>query len=303
MSSELLHDAWDIHLHSGPDVVPRADDTVSLAKAARAAGMAGLLLKDHNGCSVGQAYTLNRVQPSSTRFYGALALNPAVGGLNPVAVEAALRQGASIVYLPTVAARHHLSAVGLPAPGTGIVVMPRQDFDGYVLFDDAGELLPELDEIIELIREHDAILGTGHVSPNEAIAVCARAKEMGLPRFIATHVSLGGACGFSVEQQRELVATGAWIEQSFLAVSPAMGDAAIPLDEMARQIRAIGCERVILSTDFGQVANGPIVEAFARHLERLRDEEGFSVGEIRQMVVRNPARLFAGVNEARMPVA
>ncbi|MFW5830488.1 MAG: DUF6282 family protein, partial [Planctomycetota bacterium] len=294
MSETLLHGAWDIHLHAGPDVVPRADDVVSLATSAKAVGMAGLVLKDHNGCSVGRAATAEALIDDGPRLFGSVTLNPAVGGLNPCAVDAALRQGASIVWLPTGSARHHLSSTGLPARGQGIVVMPERNFTGYEVLDASGRLLSVIDEIISLVRDADAVLGTGHLSPAEAIAVAQRARELGLERVIATHVSLGGACGFSLSQQEDLVATGAWIEQSFLAMSPLMGQNAIRMEPFADQVRHIGPERVILSTDFGQVGNGPIVQAFGAHLARLRDEYGFGEDELRRMTASNPARLFDG---------
>jgi hypothetical protein len=46
-NSELLRGAYDCRVHAAPDVVPRAQDWLDVGEAARAAGLAGLVNKDH----------------------------------------------------------------------------------------------------------------------------------------------------------------------------------------------------------------------------------------------------------------
>ena len=41
----LLAGAFDMHVHSGPDVLPRKFDDAGLAKRAQSVGMAGFVLK------------------------------------------------------------------------------------------------------------------------------------------------------------------------------------------------------------------------------------------------------------------
>jgi predicted metal-dependent phosphotriesterase family hydrolase len=50
---------------------------------------------------------------------------------------------------------------------------------------------------------------------------------------------------------------------------------------------------VILSSDLGQAANGPVVAGFARLLDRLR-HAGMGDDEVRMMIVDNPRKLLAG---------
>ena len=66
---------------------------------------------------------------------------------------------------------------------------------------------------------------------------------------------------------------------------------ALPIEELAKQIRAVGPGQIVLSSDFGQTPNGPPVPGFGRCLVKLH-ECGVSVADIRTMIVENPARLL-----------
>ena len=46
MATQLLKNAYDIHVHASPDVIPRATGQKDLALTALEAGMSGILLKD-----------------------------------------------------------------------------------------------------------------------------------------------------------------------------------------------------------------------------------------------------------------
>ena len=93
-----LKDAYDLHVHCSPDVVPRSQSFLEVAQAARDAGMAGVGLKDHTTSTVDRCFALNRLFPNGPRFFSSIALNAPVGGLNPAAVEAALANGIDIPW-------------------------------------------------------------------------------------------------------------------------------------------------------------------------------------------------------------
>jgi len=62
---------------------------------------------------------------------------------------------------------------------------------------------------------------------------------------------------------------------------------------MEDQIRQVGVEHVILTSDFGQEANPPPVEGFAYYLEKMR-AQGFTTEELRVMIHENPKKLMSG---------
>src|SRR4051794_25520874 len=98
---DLVRGSYDLHVHVDPDVIGRIVDDVTLATRFASWGLAGFGLKSHYTSTAERARVVNRVALGA-RAIGTLTLNAAVGGLNPVAVEIAAREGARIVWLPTV---------------------------------------------------------------------------------------------------------------------------------------------------------------------------------------------------------
>ena len=62
-----------------------------------------------------------------------------------------------------------------------------------------------------------------------------------------------------------------------------------PLESIAHQIREVGVEHCVVSSDFGQVENGPPIQAFAKYLDLLDFEET----ELRMLIADNPSRLLS----------
>lgn len=284
----LLKGAYDLHVHVAPDVIQRVCGLNDLARGASDAGMAGILLKDHCTSTVGRASALNGSSGGGCRFFSAVALNPPVGGLNPTAVEAALRAGVDVVFFPTYGAAHHIRVWGAGKPPTAFP-LPKRGFEGVSLLREDGTLIETCEEILALLVRHQAVLATGHVSPEESLALLRQARSMGVRRMLATHVS-ESVTPFTAAQQREAADLGAFLEHSFFAVTPSCPNATT-IEEISRQIREVGVEKVVLSSDFGQVANGDPVKGFGGCLGRIKDL-GFSTDDIRRMVCENPKRLL-----------
>src|ERR1051326_2304063 len=81
----------DIHAHVAPETklynFQRSLDAVEAAQIARIYGMRGLVLKAHCAETACWAYLVSQVVPG-IEVFGGIVLNRAVGGMNPVAVEA-----------------------------------------------------------------------------------------------------------------------------------------------------------------------------------------------------------------------
>jgi hypothetical protein len=280
----LLQGSYDLHVHCAPDIVPRAQDMLELAQAADKAAMAGILIKDHTNSTASVAHLLNKLYPRGPRFFGALALNPTVGGLNPLAVEAALRSGARVIYFPTYGAAHQIAVKGKSGFPAAFSLLPG--FAGITALDGSGRLKPEVIAILGLIAEFDAVLATGHLSPREIRALLSEARARCVRRMLVTHAS-ELVPGISIAEQQNAVEQGALIEHCLLAA--ATGETLIA--EIARQIRAVGVQNVIVSSDLGKAQFGPVIPAFAHYLEELQ-RCGFSDAEMRVMILENPKRLI-----------
>jgi hypothetical protein len=286
--TNLLQGAYDLHVHAEPDVIPRARNLKEIAAAASRRSMAGILLKDHCTSTVGRAAALNGLAEGPCRFFSSLALNPPVGSLNGTAVEAALRAGVDVVFFPTYGAANHVKVWGAGKPPTAFP-LPGADFSGVTIVDGGGQLVEACGPILRMIAENDAVLATGHIAPEESLMLLKQAKVCGIRRMLVTHGS-ESVTPWSIEQQELAVFLGAMIEHCFFAVTPSCPNPT-SLASILDQIRVIGAEHVILSSDFGQVANGDPVEGFAHYLNKMM-ALGLSREVLGLMIRENPTKLL-----------
>ncbi len=294
---KVMRGAYDLHVHAAPDVIGRAQNLAELSKSAIQAGMEGIGIKDHTTSTVGRCFVLNQMHKGSLRFFSTLALNPPVGGLNPSAAEAALRAGADMIFFPTYGAKNHITRWGLGKAPTPFPV-PDYDFEGITIIDKSQKLLRECEVILKMLVTFDAVLATGHISPEESLELLNMAVRHGVRRMVVTHAS-ESVVAMTVEQQRGAVKMGALIEHSFFAVTESCPNP-VPLEMIYEQIREIGVDHVILSSDFGQISNPPPIEGFASYLEKI-GELGFSYEELGIMTHDNPQRLVSGRETLHIP--
>ena len=64
----LLEGAFDTHVHSAPDVLPRKFNDLELAERCKARGMAGFVLKSHYICTADRATLVNLIHPELQAF-------------------------------------------------------------------------------------------------------------------------------------------------------------------------------------------------------------------------------------------
>jgi len=248
-----LDGAIDTHVHSGPDVVRRAQDDCELARSAEAAGMRAIVLKSHHFATADRAILAAR-QVTRLTVLGGLALNaPSCGGLNAEAVRAVLGIGGRVVWLPTISAVNNLAHVRAGGASGHLGNLTGSGVPVPVV-DSGGRPLPALDPILDLIARHDAVLATGHLAAAETLAVVARAKALGVRRIVVTHPELA-VVAMPIEVQRELAGMGAFFERCYLNVLNGL-----PASELLATARAVGIDSTVIATDLGQAANPPATE-------------------------------------------
>jgi len=279
MTSRFLPDALegavDLHVHSAPDVDPRRFNDIQLATEARNAGMGGLLIKSHQNSTVERALLVSQVVPGIT-VRGGLVLNETVGGLNPRAVELAVKLGAAEIWMPTRSAQNHRRHHGQSG---GLSVLDRD-----------GRLTDETEEILRIVAEGGCILGTGHLSPEEVSILARRAKEAGVARVLITHPEWS-ATYYSIEAQRRLAELGGvYFERCFVSMTHRCGHT--PFATIERAIGDVGVETTVLATDLGQPDTPAPVDGLRDYAEQLR-ASGYSADDLRRMMCLNPAALLA----------
>jgi hypothetical protein len=283
--ADHLAGAFDTHVHTGPDVVPRSVDFLAAAREAVANGMAGVVFKDIGQPTVDRAYVVRQAFPDFLAF-GGIVLDRPAGGLNPAAVERCLRLGGRFVWMPVADARHtvRLYAEG----GLRLVLPPALTLDEAIsLTDETGELREEVRVILTLIAEHDAVLGTGHVSPEEALVLIAQAGAAGVRRIVVNH-PCGTSIGATVAQQREYARLGAYLEHCYAQTTPGLDG--LPLTAITEAIRAVGAQSCILATDLGQTFNPTPVQGLRLFVQGLLDL-GIPQPDVEAMTRHNPRAL------------
>lgn len=281
MEKVSLKGVIDLHVHSQPDIRERAYTDFDMLDAGVRVGAKAIVLKTHHGITMNRAFLTNlyneRVNGKSNDFvmYGSITLNKAVGGLNPIAVETALKLGAKVVWLPTIHASNHLAKNGK----TGGIECVKD-----------GKVVPELVEILELIKEYDVILGTAHISPEEIFVVVEHAKKMGIDKIVVTHPEFW-IVGMSVEDQIKIVKEYDVFLERCYAQPLGGGEYKSNLADNLEIIKKVGPKNIIVDTDGGQVENPDWEIAFEEYMQYLFDN-GITKEELEIMTIKNASKLL-----------
>jgi hypothetical protein len=270
-----LRGTIDIHVHSDPDSMQRTIDGLDAAKAAQQAGMRGIVLKNHFDPTAGLAFLARKTAPK-LEVFGGIDLNLPVGGMNAIAVEHMTQVAGHwgrLVWMSTFDAENQVRG----RPNVPFVRVSQN-----------GQLLPETKAVIAVIAKHNLVLASGHVSAQEALLMFEEGKRQGVQHMVATH-GTAPPTSLMIDQAKQATALGVYIEFCGGTLEPAGSQARI--DRFAQQIRELGIEHVILSSDLGEVGKPLPVPGFATYLEALR-KKGFTNQELDRMSKQNPATLL-----------
>jgi hypothetical protein len=288
----VLEGAVDLHVHPAPSPLPRRIDAREAGELAGEAGFEAIVVKSHHHSTVMDVLALGEQAGGNggARVFGGIALNSAVGGLNPHAVDLALKMGGRIVWFPTIGSpqhiAHHRAHPDLKFPKLAVQLQPEEPID---VFDDGGQLKPEVHQILESIADADAILASGHMSPASITAVFEAAREKGVRRMLVNHPNF--VIEASYDDARHWVELGALIEHSLCMYDDASSFYHWDLDTLLKWIEAVGAERSTLGSDLGQDGNPLPTESFRKIVTGLLDR-GMPEGEVRRMVADNPRELL-----------
>ena len=274
---DILKGTYDLHVHTSPDVVPRKCSDLELARRLIQHGMAGCAIKSHHFDTAARASLLQEQFPQ-LKVAGGIALNRSVGGLNPDAVERCTQAGGKLLWFPTVDSLSFQQYKHRDEPDS--------DLSHFLSVCNAsGMLLPQALAVLDVAARHHMVVGTGHVSAEEGMALVRAGAERGCT-MVLTHADNPADC-YTIQQQQEAAALGAYVEHCFFTTYYGR----ISIEEIARQIRAVGCQQVLLTSDFGQPGSPYPDDGLAEYARLLMDE-GFTAEELGVMLREVPARLL-----------
>lgn len=277
-AAELVRGAIDMHCHHGPDPHRRRSvDAEEAVREADAIGMRALVLKSH-AYPTGPIAVLMQKQAAALRVFGGICCDHEVGGLNPAAVEVALRTGAKVVWMPTFSSIPDRRKLQLPGPG-------------IALLDERAKPVSALHEILRLAKEHEAVVATGHVDLPElfALADACRALDVRLVMTHALETQVGA--DHTLAHVVEMADRGAIIEFTYLSCMPGGFAATHAPDAFARAMATVGPARAIMSTDFGQDRSPHPAIGMRMFIDEMLSA-GLREADVDAMARRNPARLL-----------
>ena len=187
----LLEGAVDLHCHGYPEIsfgVKMRVEDLEAAQLAAQAGMKGYVLKSHMWPTMGRVYQI-RNQVKGIEVWSSIALNTSAGGFSPWTLESALKQGVKVVWMPTWSAKNDIERGGFSRILKSWLPTLQQiePKDGLTVLDDSGKIGRNVKEILALAKDYDVTVFTGHLSPEEGLAIGREAKKMGLKKLVFCH--------------------------------------------------------------------------------------------------------------------
>lgn len=280
---DLLERAIDVHVHSAPGVADRHSTDLAIAREARTAGMDGVVLKNHVVSTADRAALVNEAVGEEI-LYGGVVLNGAVGGLNPDAVDATMRLGGKIVWLPTLWNANHARREREDGNARAFGQRVPAETEELALLS-GGEIRPVVQSIVDLVAANDAVLATGHADLDETFAVVRACADSGA-RCLVDH-PFSKFLTADIDVHERLADMGAILEYCALSLQLVDG---LSVSRMAETIGRVGPSNCVLASDFGQPRNPP-VSGFRAFLQSMLETD-LAAEDVRAMVTDQPATLL-----------
>jgi len=281
---KILRETIDLHVHVGPEIIPRKFDAKGLIVSERGK-IRGAAIKNHFFPSF-----VSRANKSKDfLIINSVVLNVFQGGFNPDVIKAVRvsTDGPMIVWFPTINANY-------PSKNAKSIVpqewLGNKKIDNNLLNSQSlniwsakkGVISKKVISVLEAIKQCNAILATGHLSWQESAKLVDEAKKMGIKKIIITH-PIYQKIAMPTFVQKKLATVGCYIEHCYSMYSIDK----IPIKLIAKQIKVVGAERCILSSDVGQKFSLSPSEALSDFIYLL-SKNGITETELYQMLVVNP---------------
>jgi hypothetical protein len=226
-----------------------------------------------------------------------VVLNRYVGGFNAniIRASAELSEKPIIVWFSTLHTKKFLDSQKFEIPEEWIdlkmrgnlALRPTKNIKPLLIFDNRGEISKEVEDVLCAIKECGAILATGHISWEESRALVKFAvKKIGIKKIIITH-PIYQKIDMPIKVQKELAKLGAKMEHCYSMYSIDK----VPIEKIAEQIKGVGADNCILSSDVGQTFSKSPSEALADFMFLL-EKQGITEKEIKKMLVDGPSNLI-----------
>lgn len=290
----LLDGSVDLHFHSGPSVFPRIFDHAGAVKEATERKLKAVVLKDHYYPTYNDVYFIKKYIHTDKQpiVFGGVALNNSIGGINPHAMDIAVKAEVKIVWMPTVSSKNHIDHHNsqrnnflFPTSSQKLLIEPS-----ITILDDKGNLKQEVYEVLEIIASNpNIILANGHLSYMETKVLFSQARKMGINKLLVNHPTFLMEC--SADDLKIFTDQGAFIEHSAGMIHPDSIFYSISIEKLINYIDVVGLESTIISSDLGQIDNPLPAEGMLFVIKALL-KNGFKEDDIQRLISKNAASLL-----------
>ncbi len=291
--NQIIKSAIDLHFHIGPEIIPRKFNNVGELIKNIKGKLNGIALKNHFYPTT--PFINGTKNNNELNIIGSIVLNNSVGGLNSEAIYAAsiLSNRPIIVWFPTISANNFLEKTKYEIAPEWVnekdfKARLSKDVNKIYLLDQKGNLTKKTVEVLQAIKKTNSILATGHISSKETKELIKKAINIGVKKIIITH-PIYQKINMPINDQISLVKKGCFIESCYSMYSIDR----IPISKIAYQIRTIGPDNIILSSDVGQKFS-PDPDMALKMFCKLLIKEGITLRMFYQMLVKNPKLIVEG---------
>lgn len=287
----LLKDAVDLHVHSGPAAMARTFDHNEAQLDGDKYGFKALVFKDHYVLNTSATLLLERMFPErKTKIFSGLALNNVSGGINPHAVDHAVKFGAKIIWMPTLSAKNHIDKAKSEAKNQPQAARKLKEAEPITVLDANGKLTDATLEVLDSIAEGDIILASGHLGVDECHIMFEEAKKRGVKKMMVNHPNY--VIGCSDEDIRQLARNGVFMEftiQQFVERkdAPPKHD----MNELKHYIGLGGLERTLISSDHGMSGGPRLIEGWQRFMQLMLDNQ-WTTADIKTLTSTNASKML-----------
>lgn len=153
------------------------------------------------------------------------------------------------------------------------------------ILDSCGKLLPAVSDILKLIADADIVLATGHLNPKTEIPpLLEEAVRLGVKKIVIIHPEFFR--DHTLEEMRAYSDAGFYVER----ILATLYSKKQTYDGLFKMVET-GGERVIISSDLGQIGRPNPVVGLTRFIEEMQ-ARCVSDGRLRQIMSRNQRELL-----------
>lgn len=284
---ELLRGAIDVHIHAYPDAVQRSQSMLEVATDAAQLEFQAVVFKDHFTMTSGEAWLVERfveklceagLLKGKIKVFGGLVLNDEVGGLNPHAVEAALKYpNTKFIWMPSFSAAHHKRKFKQPG---GISILSKD-----------GGVVPEMEQILDMIMKAKGVcVSTSHLSAEEIFVLLEECRKRNI-KTLVDH-PLQEAYKLTIDEMQRCAKLGTYIGIYNMGSLPSVYVPVCDPYEMITVVKQVGAEHCVLASDLGQILLPTPIEGYIQ-LVRILLALGIEPNEIKLMARDNAEKLLS----------